>query len=108
MFLYFYTPLIDKYTREDKKRGTSTLIDNIYANKTQTSNSIQSGLMMNTHKTEYVTKHVYSGEKYLHFIKYQDKFNWHNVFSNNFQSSFSLFLSNFSKLVNTNFPLKIY
>ena len=31
MFLfYLYTPLIDKYTRVDKKRGTSTLLDNIY------------------------------------------------------------------------------
>ena len=41
---YFYTPLIDKYTREDKKRGTSTLLDNIYTNLTQTPNLIQSGI----------------------------------------------------------------
>ena len=41
---YFYTPLIDKYTREDKKRGTSTLLDNIYTNLTQTPNSIKSGI----------------------------------------------------------------
>ena len=27
---YLYTPLIDKHTRVDKKRGTSTLLDNIY------------------------------------------------------------------------------
>ena len=35
MFLsYFYPPLIDNYTREDKKRGTATLLDNIYTNTT--------------------------------------------------------------------------
>ena len=40
MFLsYFYTPLIDKYNREDNNRGTSTLLDNIYTNVTQTLNS---------------------------------------------------------------------
>ena len=42
---YFYTPLIDKYTREDKKRGSSTLLDNIYTNVTQTPNSIQSDIL---------------------------------------------------------------
>ena len=35
---YVYTSLIDKYTREDKKRGTSTLLDNIYTNVTQIPN----------------------------------------------------------------------
>ena len=81
---YFYTPFIDKYTREKKKRGTSTWLDNIYTNLTQTTNSIQSGifktkhsdhysifciigLMMNTHKTEYVTKHEYSEKIYINF-----------------------------------------
>ena len=42
---YLYTPLIDKYTTVDKKRGTSTLLDNIYSNVTQ----IHSGLF----KTDY-------------------------------------------------------
>ena len=32
---YFYTPLIDKPTRVDKKRGTYSLLDNIYTNVTQ-------------------------------------------------------------------------
>ena len=31
---YFYTPLIDKPTRVDKKRGTYSQLDNIYANVT--------------------------------------------------------------------------
>ena len=39
--IYIY---IDKYTRENKKRGTSTLLDNIYTNVTQTPNSIQSSI----------------------------------------------------------------
>ena len=117
---YFYTPLIDKYTREDKKRGTSTLLDNIYTNLTQTPNSIQSGilktdhysifgiidLMMNTHKTEYVTKHEYSEKKLSKFHKYLDKFNWDNVLSNNFQASFSSFQSNFSIIFNTSLKKK--
>ena len=45
MFLsYFYTPLIDKFTRVDEKRGTSSLLDNIYTNVTHTTNDIKSGL----------------------------------------------------------------
>ena len=35
--------------------------------------------MMNTHKTEYVTKHEYSEKNISKFHKYQDKFNWDNV-----------------------------
>ena len=41
MFLsYFYSPLIDKFTRVDEKRGTSSLLDNI----THTTGDIKSGL----------------------------------------------------------------
>ena len=45
MFLsYFYIPLIDKFTRVDEKRGTSSLLDNIYTIVTHTTNDIKSGL----------------------------------------------------------------
>ena len=45
MFLsYFYGPLIDKFTRVDEKRGTSSLLDNIYTNVTHTTSDIKSGL----------------------------------------------------------------
>ena len=45
MFLsYFYSPLMDKFTRVDKKRGTSSLLGNIYTNVTHTTNDIKSGL----------------------------------------------------------------
>ena len=45
MFLsYFYSPLIDKFTRVDEKRGTSSLLDNIYTNITYTTNDIKGGL----------------------------------------------------------------
>ena len=100
------------------KRGTSTLLDNIYTNLTQTPNSIQSSifktnhsdhysifciidLMMNTHKTEYVTKHEYSETNRYKFHKYLDKFNWDNVLSNNFQASFyfKVISAKFSTLV---------
>ena len=46
---YFYTPLIDKPTRVDKKRDTYTLLDNIYTNVTQITNIINSGVF----KTDY-------------------------------------------------------
>ena len=39
---YFYTPLIDKPTKVDKKRGTYSLLDNIYTNVTQITNTINS------------------------------------------------------------------
>ena len=46
MFLsYFYTPLIDKYTREDKKKGTATLLDNIYTNTTHIVISMKTGIL---------------------------------------------------------------
>ena len=45
MFLsYFYSPLIDKFTRVDEKRIASSLLDNIYTNVTHTANDIKSGL----------------------------------------------------------------
>ena len=45
MFLFYsYTPVIDKFTRVDEKRGTSSLLDNIYTNVTHTTNDIKSGL----------------------------------------------------------------
>ena len=44
-----YTPLIDKHTRVDKKRGTSTTLDNIYSNVTQITNTIHSRVF----KTDY-------------------------------------------------------
>ena len=46
---YPYTPLIDKHTRVDQKRGTSTLLDNIYSNVTQITNHIHRGIF----KTDY-------------------------------------------------------
>ena len=46
MFLsYFYSPLIDTFTRVDEKRRTSSLLDNIFTNITHTANGIKSGLL---------------------------------------------------------------
>ena len=45
MFLsYVYSPLIDNFTRVDEKRGTSSLLDNIYTNVTHTTSNIKRGL----------------------------------------------------------------
>ena len=41
---YFYTPLIDKFTRVSKITETATLLDNIYTNVTPNANSIKSGV----------------------------------------------------------------
>ena len=43
----FYSPLIDKFTRVDEKRGTSSLLGNIYSNVTHTTSDIKSGLFKN-------------------------------------------------------------
>ena len=54
MFLYYlYTHLTDKHTRVDKKRGTSTLLDNIYSNVTQITNTIHSGVFKNDYSDHY-------------------------------------------------------
>ena len=50
---YLYTTLIDKHTRVDKKRGTSTLLDNIYSNVTQITNTIHSGVFRTDYSDHY-------------------------------------------------------
>ena len=46
MFLsYFYSPLIDKCTRVDEERGTSSFCGNIHTNVTHTANDTKSGLL---------------------------------------------------------------
>ena len=64
---YFYTPLIDKPTRVDKKRGTYSLLDNIYTNVTQITNTINSGVFKTDYSDHYsifcVTDLVISAKK---------------------------------------------
>ena len=64
---YFYTPLIDKPTRVDKKSGTYSLLDNIYTNVTQISNTINSGVFKTDYSEHYsifcVTDLVISTQK---------------------------------------------
>ena len=64
---YFYTPLIDKPTRVDKKRGTYSLLDNIYTNVTQITNTINSGVFKTDYSDHYsifcVTDLVISAQK---------------------------------------------
>ena len=55
MFLfYFYSPLTDKFTRLDEKRGTSSLLDNIYTNGTHTTSDTKSGLFKTTISDHYL------------------------------------------------------
>ena len=63
---YLYIPLINKHTRVDKKRGTSTLLDNIYSNVTQITNTIHSGVIKTDYSDHYsifcdhtTTKHTF-------------------------------------------------
>ena len=79
---FLYTPLIDKHTRVDKKRGTSTMLDNIYSNVTQITNTIHSGvfktyysdhysifcvtdLVIRTRNTKFINKRDFSPQKCL-------------------------------------------
>ena len=55
MFLsYFYSPLIDTFTRVDEKRKTSSLLDNIYTNINHTTSDIKSGLFKTKISDHYI------------------------------------------------------
>ena len=109
MFLsYFYTPLIDKFTRVDEKRGTSSLLDNIYTNVTHTTNDIKSGLfktqisdhysifcitdlVINIQKTTFLKKQDFNNKNKSIYKKTLAKINWEKYFVTNFETSFSIF-----------------
>ena len=123
MFLsYFYTPLIDKPTRVDKKRGTYTPLDNIYTNVTQITNTINSGvfktnysdhysifyvtdLVISAQKNKYANKRDFSQKK-SNVNKALNKYDWDQIYYNNYQNTFSNFQSMFSKCFMNNFPMK--
>ena len=80
----FYTPLIDKYTREDKKKRTATLFDTIYTNTTYIVKSMKTGifktditdhysifcitdLLTNTNKSSFLTKRAFSNKNISKF-----------------------------------------
>ena len=98
---YFYTPVIDKSTRIDKKRGTYTLMDNIYTNVTQITNTINSGIFKNDYsdyysifcvtdlvisaqKNKFVNKRDFSQTNISNFNKSLNKYEWDQIFSNNY------------------------
>ena len=120
---YLYTPLIDKHTRVDKKRGTSTLLDNIYLNVTQITNTIHSGvfktdysdhysifgdtdLVIRTRNTTFINKRDFSKNYISNFKKALDKYNWQTLPSNSCQTSFFRFQNIFSECFMNNFPTK--
>ena len=63
MFLSYF----NKPTRVDKKKGTYTLLDNIYTNVTQITNTINSGVFKTDYSDHYsifcVLDLVISGQK---------------------------------------------
>ena len=113
MFLsYFYTPLIDKFTRVDEKRGTSSLLDNIYTNVTHTTNDIKSGLfktqisdhysifcitdlVINIQKKTFLKKRDFNNKNKSIYKKTLAKINWEKYFVTNFETSFSIFYTKF-------------
>ena len=118
---YFYTPLIDKPTRVDKKRGTYTLLDNIYTNLTQITNTINSGvfktdysdhysifcvtdLVISSQKNKFVNKRDFSQKNISNFNKTLNKYEWDQIYSNNHQNIISNFQSVFSNYFMNNFP----
>ena len=124
MFLsYLYTPLIDKRTRVDKKRGTSTMLDNMYSNVTQITNTIQRGvfktdysdhysifcvtdLVIKTRNTKFINTRDFSQKISQTLKKALDKYNWQSLPSNSCQTSFSHFQNIFSECFMNNFPTK--
>ena len=120
---YLYTPIIDKHTGVDKKRGTSTLLDNIYSNVTPITNTIHSGvfktdysdhysifcvtdLVIRTRNTKFINKCDFSQNISQTSKKPLDKNNWQTLPSNSCQTSFSHFQNIFSECFMNNFPTK--
>ena len=118
MFLsYFYSLLIDKCTRVDEKRRTSSLLDNIYTNVTHTANDIKSGLfktqisdhysifcitdlVINIQKTTFMKKRDFNNKNKSLYKKTLAKINWDKYFGTNFETSFS-FSTFYTKFINT-------
>ena len=110
---YFYTPLIDKFTRVGKKVETATLLDSIYTNVTPNANSIKSCVFktdisdhysifgitdfvtMGTRKKEFRTKRDFSKKNIYNFSKSLKKIDWNHLISENFKTSFSSFYRKF-------------
>ena len=120
---YLYTPLNDTHTRLDKKRGTSTLLDNIYSNVTQITNTIHSGvfktdysdhysifcvtdLVIRTQNTKFTNKLDFVQKNISNLKKTLDKYNWQTLPSNSGLISFSHFQNIFSECFMNNFPTK--
>ena len=120
---YLYTPLIDKPTRVDKKMGTYSLLDNIYTNVTQITNTINSGvfktdysdhysifcvtdLVISAQKKKNFNKRDFSQKNISNFNKSLNKYEWDQIYSINYQNTFSIFQSVFSKCFMNNFPMK--
>ena len=124
MFIsFFYTPLIDKFTRVDEKRGTSSLLDNIYTNVTHTTNDIKSGLfktqisdhysifcitdlVINIQKTTFLKKWDFNNKNKSIYKKTLAKINWEKYFVTNFETSFSIFYTKFMDTFQNCFPEK--
>ena len=122
MFLsYFYTPLIDKYTREYKKKGTATLLDSIYANTTHIVNSMKTGIFKtditdhysifcitdqftNINKSSFFTKRGFGNKNISKFKKYLNNFSWTNILGGNCETTYTSFHIQFSQIFKTSLP----
>ena len=120
---YFYKPLIDKPTIVDKKSGTYTLLDSIYTNVSQITNTINSGifktdysdhysifcftdLVISAQKNTFVNLRDFSPKNISTFNKALNKYDWDKTYYNNFQNTFSNYQNMFSKCFMNNFPMK--
>ena len=125
MFLsYFYSPLIDKFTRVDEKRATSSLLDNIYTNVNHTTSDIKGGLFKTTisdHYSMFCITYLAIKMKTTSFMKKKDfnnknksilykrtleKVNWDKYCSTNFETSLSSFYTKFNNTFLDCFPEK--
>ena len=99
------------------------MLDNIYSNVTQITNTIHSGvfktdysdhysifcvtdLVIRTRNTKFINKRDFSQKNVSNFKKALDKYNWQSLPSNSCQTSFSHFQNIFSECFMNNFPNK--
>ena len=91
-----------------RKGGTYSLLDNIYTNVTQITNTINSGVFKTDYSDHYSLFCVTDLVKKIisNFNKTLNKYEWDQIYYNNYQNTFSNFQSVFSKCFMNNFPMK--
>ena len=120
-FSYSLFPLINIFTRVDKHRGTSTILDNIYTNVGQSANTINSGsfktqisdhysifcitdLVQNTENDKYISKRDFSNKNISKFNKSLKSCDWSTLYTEGLhKEKFTSFLNKFNEIFDENY-----